>query len=354
MVDKKTASSVYSEGFEKASYKYDDDSDDEDLPTLSQVFADIKKSHIIKAREQEKENEPTTLKKARLDVDKPPKTSSKLESVTVEPLKTNLKPEIKELAPGTHVFALNSTLKVYSPAEVSKKTKSGKDLYEVFFYDGSKETCHRKYIYSVNDPAFFTVKLQPINDVMEHLQPTLDKQGCARLGGLVKSFDSDLRKIILGKAESERDNIFFFNQQQKASLYTMCRSGPFSQPEYEYISDFLVDLYTNACGLVNSIDRMFSFKNDSSQFTTDFGKEVNERFTKCGSVFKASFPVYVRLVLAPEFILRYIVSTDKSIKTLEEADSALMDKEFNRITAYVEKLYNLREIYCHARGERVN
>lgn len=239
------------------------------------------------------------------------------------------------IEPGSGVFAMNNFLGLYSPAKVHSRASKGTACYNLIFYNGEKQVCHRKYILTNRDPKFYSANVVPFEEVKKTLDPALTKSDIERLVAVVEGHTSDLKDIAVGKKHSLRDEMFLFNHAQRNSLFSMSRPASFRQSEFAYLCRYLSTDFIEKC----------------QEADPTFKKQVSSRFASAGHSFDMSVANYALLVLAPELVIRVILQQYKHLKSLEEAAEFYLENSFETETSYVALMYTSREMYRYTYSE---
>ena len=240
-----------------------------------------------------------------------------------------------ELESGSAVFVMNNFLGYYSPAKVINRLNPTSECYNICFYNGEVQVCHRKYILTNRDPKFYAAKVEPIEDVKKVLDPELTAKDWNRIIGVVEEHQEALKDIILGKAESIRDHIYLFDHLKRSCLFAMSRPSPFRQSEFTFLCKYLT----------------LDFIDDCQKADPSFKDAVAARFASAGHSLNMTMPNYSLLVLAPELLIRVILKQFKQLKTLEEAADFYLDHAFETETSYVALMYASREMYRYSFSE---
>lgn len=277
--------------------------EDDEFPSIEELFA--RKRKKLAEHQENKEND-----------SKP---------AVEHPQETKADPEIPASTP---VLFLDGFSGDYIPGKILGLCENSLNSYEVASYTGEIVRIDKHYICTTSNSRFYTVKLRPKQKVMAKLEPALTESDEVRLQEIISKHKEHLKNVLLGKIDSERDTIFL--HKHKSALYHMNTRGPFTKPEYSYITTYL-----------------------SKEFRNELGDDVEkaaERFSKCKLDFKTSFSSYAQLVLAPELVVCHIIDEKNCIR--EESEAMLQDYDFHPNISYIQALYTQREVYRYARLEK--
>jgi hypothetical protein len=304
--------------------------DDDDLPSLDDIFSkpvkrvktEAEEVSVIKENQDiidDKENRDSIIKN---DVESK-KLPRREEEFNDRPLKLDTPVFVHDLFKGKYVPGI--------VIEIDKNDQ----YYKIKCYDGEEVSIGRKYIYCTTDTNFYSITPIPLNEVISLENIMIRPFVKESIVNLVEEEEKVLIKILKGEIESERDLIF--RSGKRFLMNSESSPGPFTQEEYNFLLEYFPDVL---------IPKLL--------------KEVvcellEERFEKTGTSLNHLLRQYSYLVLVPEFVVRHILRTDSSVKTLKEAnykllnDSKAYDKETGNFIYY---LYSKQEMYRYARRER--
>jgi hypothetical protein len=292
------------------------DDDDDDLPSLKEIFSRLPKAKRVKSVEKENETpfSPPLANKGKSDE------------------KAHLTSRV-ELKVNTAVFAFDFFKSVYVPAVVKERFSGADDcdLYKVEFFSGSSEQLGRKHIVCPEDSEFYSIQTVPLEEVWLDAKPFCESE-MKKFIGRVKE---DLEKILVGSEDSTWDVAFRTSSKTRASLNSCSSTGPFTRQQHNFLLEYFPEKLLPA---------LLSKNGNRSLCETRFGKS--------GDSLDHLLRQYAYLVLMPEFIVRHI-SCSENISHAASKMKLLDSSDYDLQTGnYVNYLYSKQELYRYARREQ--
>lgn len=296
--------------------------DDDDLPSLDDIFNKTESVKRVKvdSEEEEKENVKKTV------------------SQTPSQSKTNKSMKLEEhfdaLKVNTPVFVADLYEHEIVPGIVVEEESDS--YYKIKYFDGRIETIGRRFIYCTTDSQFYSITPVPLKDVLNSKNVMIRPFVKEKILNLIKAEEDALIKILKGEIESERDETF--RSGKRFSCNSENSPGPFTLEEYNFLLEYFPDILIPK--LLESDPKLGPF--------------LEKRFDKTGKNLNHLLRQYSYLVLVPEFIIRHILKLDSSIKTVEEANNKLLNDStaFDQETGnFINYLYSKQDMYRYARRQ---